>query len=81
MESTKKGTRRERRGFTTEFKAEAVRMLAERRAVGATATQVGRELDVRPDQLRAWARVQHEATGAGAGAAVPSATVRPLHQG
>jgi len=39
MESTKKGTRRERRGFTTEFKAEAVRMLAERRAVGATATR------------------------------------------
>lgn len=64
MKSTKKGARRERRGFTTEFKAEAVRMLAERRAAGATATQVGRELDVRPDQLRAWARVQHEATGA-----------------
>jgi len=57
MKSTKKGAWRERRGFTAEFKAEAVRMLAERRATGATATQVGWELDVRPDQLRAWAGV------------------------
>jgi len=39
-------------------------MLAERRAAGATATQVGRELEVRPDQRRAWARAPHEATGA-----------------
>ncbi len=69
MKSTKKGARRVRRGFTTEFKAEAVRMLAERRAAGATATQVGRELDVRPDQLRAWARGQHEATGVSAAVA------------
>lgn len=66
MGSSKKGIRRERRGFTAEFKAEAVRLLAERRAAGATATQVGRELDVRPDQLRAWSRLQHEASGAGA---------------
>ena len=42
MKSTKQGARRERRGFTTVSKAEAVRMLAERRAAGATATQVGR---------------------------------------
>jgi len=69
MKTSKKGARRERRGFTAEFKAEAVRMLAERRATGATATQVGRELDVRPDQLRAWARLQHEVTGAGAAVA------------
>jgi len=66
MGSSKKGIRRERRGFTAEFKAEAVRLLAERRAAGATATQVGRELDVRPDQLRAWSRRHHEASGAGA---------------
>ena len=48
--------RRERRAFSAEFKAEAVRLLAERRAVGATVAQVGRELDVRPDQLRRWTR-------------------------
>ena len=44
-------------------------MLAERRAAGVTASQVGRELDVRPDQLRTWARLQHEAAGAGAAVA------------
>ena len=48
--------RRERRTFSTEFKAEAVRMVAERRAVGVTLAEVGQELDVRPDQLRAWTR-------------------------
>lgn len=59
--------RRERREFSPEFKAEAVRLVAERRALGVTLTQVGRELDVRPDQLRAWARQQRQASGAGAG--------------
>jgi transposase len=50
--------RRERREFSAEFKAEAVRLVAERRASGVPLSQVGRELDVRPDQLRAWARQQ-----------------------
>ena len=48
--------RRERRAFSEEFKREAVQLLHERRAAGVTVTQVGRELDVRPDQLRAWTR-------------------------
>jgi len=65
--------RRERRAFSAEFKAEAVRMAAERRAAGGTLTQVGRELDVRPDQLRAWIRRQAHASGAGAG--LPGETV------
>ncbi|MBA3497519.1 MAG: transposase [Gemmatimonadales bacterium] len=39
-----------------EFKLEAVRRLEERRAQGVSLTQVGRELDVRPDMLRAWRR-------------------------
>jgi hypothetical protein len=47
--------RRERREFSAEFKAEAVRLVADRREAGGTLTQVGRELDVRPDQLRPWA--------------------------
>ena len=53
-----KGTagRRERRAFSAEFKAEAVRLAVERRAAGGTLTQVGRELDVRADQLREWTR-------------------------
>ena len=50
--------KRERREFSAEFKAEAVRLVAERRAAGVTLAQVGRELDVRPDQLRVWAKKQ-----------------------
>ena len=45
--------RRARRECSAECKAEAVRMVAERRAVGVRLTPVGRELDVRPEQLRA----------------------------
>ena len=69
MKSSKKtGTvgRRERRAFTAEFKAEAVRLVTERRAEGATLAQVGRELDVRPDQLRAWMRQQRRDVDGGA---------------
>jgi len=63
--------RRERREFSDEFKGEAVRLAAARRATGGTLTQVGRELDVRPDQLRAWSRRQGHASGAG----IPGETV------
>ena len=65
--------RRERREFSAEFKAEAVRLAAERRAVGGTLTQVGRELEVRPDQLRAWTRQQRTASGTDGG--LPGETV------
>ena len=57
--------RRERRAFSAEFKAEAVQMVLERRAAGVPLTQVGRELDVRPDQLRAWARAARGPAGTG----------------
>ena len=67
MKSNGKAGQRERRAFSAEFKAEAVRLVAERRAAGASLAQVGRELDVRPDQLRAWARQYRRDTGAGAG--------------
>ena len=59
MRSRKRGAdspRRARRAFTDEFKREAVQLLHERRATGATVAQVGRDLDVRPDLLREWAR-------------------------
>jgi transposase-like protein len=65
MGSTKKGGRRERRAFSAEFKAEAVRMLAERRAVGASVAQIGRELAVRPDLLRVWAKERPAAVQSG----------------
>ena len=48
--------RRERRAFSAEFIQEAVRLVHERRAAGVGLVQLGRELDVRPDQLRTWAR-------------------------
>ena len=63
--------RRERREFSAEFKAEAVRLAAERRATGGTLTQLGRELDVRPDQLRAWSKRQAGASDAG----IPGETI------
>jgi transposase len=40
-----------RRSFTPEFKDEAVRLVLES---GRPISQVARELDVRPDQLRHW---------------------------
>ena len=48
--------KRERRAFTEEFKLEAVRLLCDRRAAGASLTQVARELDVGPNLLRGWAQ-------------------------
>jgi transposase len=57
-------SRRERRAFSAEFKAEAVRLAVERRAAGGTLTQVARELDVRADQVRQQARQQARRTGA-----------------
>jgi transposase-like protein len=42
-------SRRERRALTDEFKRQAVQLMHERRAQGVTVTQVGRELNVRPD--------------------------------
>ena len=65
--------RRARREFSEEFKAEAVRLAAERRAAGGNLTQLGRELDVRSDQLRAWAK--HLGRGPAGEAAIPGETL------
>jgi transposase len=53
-----------RRFFSAEFKLEAVRRMRERRAAGVSLSQVGRELDVRPDMLREWAKEADERAGA-----------------
>jgi transposase len=73
MKSNRTAGRRERREFSAEFKAEAVRLAAERRASGVTLAEVGRELDIRPDQLRVWARQQRDESGSEAG--VPGETI------
>lgn len=62
---------RERRHFTAEFKLEAVRRVAERRAAGVGMAQIARELDVRDDLLRKWQRQVAERAGA------PTADVFP----
>ena len=82
MGSSKKVVRRERRAFSAEFKAEAVRMVAERRLAGASLTQIGRELDVRPDQLRAWVRTQGDMhrTGTPPTGETPEQEVRRLRR-
>jgi len=49
-------TRRERRKFTAEFKQEAVRLMYERRGAGVSMNQIAEELELRPEQLREWAR-------------------------
>ena len=58
---TKPG-KRTRRIFSAEFKQEAVRRMAERRAQGVSVQQVSREVDVRPEMLRAW---KHQLTTQG----------------
>jgi len=50
----------------------------ERRANGTTVTRVGRKLDVRPDQLREWARRLVEREGGVAAAGVVEAPEREL---
>jgi transposase len=56
MAKAAKSAKRTRRIFSAEFKQEAVRRTAERRAQGVSVQQIGRDLDVRPEMLRAWAR-------------------------
>jgi transposase-like protein len=84
MKSRKQGKRgndtlrRERRAFTEEFKREVVCLMHERRANGTTVTRVGRKLDVRPDQLREWARRLMEREGGVAAAGVVETPEREL---
>ncbi len=58
------GRGEKRRVFSAEFKLEAVRRMEERRAGGVNLTQIGRELGVRPDQLRKWKRQHDSRAGA-----------------
>ncbi|MBI2536543.1 MAG: IS3 family transposase [Gemmatimonadetes bacterium] len=66
-----RGSRQARRTFSPEFKLEAVRLMRERRAAGVSVAQVGRELGVRPDMLRRWARQVDGGPGASGRAGFP----------
>ena len=57
-------SKRTRRGCSPEFKLEAVRRVLKRTASGVCLAQLGRELDVQPDLLRAWVRQAQERSGA-----------------
>lgn len=59
--------RSSRQRYNAEFRAEALRLLKERQAEGASASQVARELGLNPSVLWQWAN---------APTAVPSATDR-----
>jgi len=48
-------SRQLRRAFSPEFKAQAVRLWADRRKAGVSIGRVAKELGVRPNQLREWA--------------------------
>lgn len=54
----------QRRFFSAEFKLEAVRRMQERRGAGVSLAQIARELDVRPDMLRAWGKQMESRSGA-----------------
>ncbi len=56
--------KRTRRGFSLEFKMEAVRRVQERQATGISLAQIGRELEVKPELLRAWVRQATARAGA-----------------
>src|SRR6185312_1320128 len=62
--SGKSQVKRERRPFSAEFKLEAVQLMRSRRAQGVSLEQIGRGLDVRPNQLYRWSRQEEQRAGA-----------------
>lgn len=59
MKKPAKPAKQTRRVFTAEFKQEAVRRMTERRAQGVSVQQIGRELEISADLLRAWSHQVH----------------------
>ena len=70
MTKRKKVLRTGTRRFSEEFKDEALRQLAERRAAGESVDRIARDLDVDPTLLRVWARTRGAAGGAVSAAAI-----------
>ena len=65
------GTKRKRRTFTPEYKAEVVRLVA---AGDRTAGQVARDLELTETSVRAWVRQSEIDSGKGKGAAAGALT-------
>ena len=63
--------------FSLEFKVEAVRLMQERRDLGVSLAQVGRELDIRPSMLRAWARRLEAGAGSTGRDSLPGTGAQP----
>ena len=80
VQESGRGTRRERRAFSDEFKREAVQLMHDRRKHGGTVAQVGRELDVRANQLREWARQLAAGDGGLAGAGIVESPEQELQR-
>ena len=70
MTRRKKVLRAGKRRFSEEFKDEAVRQLAERRAAGESVEQIARDLDIDPTLLRVWARTRGGPDGSLAAGAI-----------
>ena len=67
--------RQARRKFSAEFKADALRLVQQRRAEGVTWAQIGRELDIKPTLLCEWMRQSEDRV-----AAAPSLAGETLEQ-
>ena len=65
------GTKRKRRTFTAEYKAEVVRLVA---AGDRTAGQVARDLELTETSVRAWVRQSEIDSGKGKGVAAGALT-------
>ena len=73
-------SKRIRRGFSAEFKVEAVRRVVERQATGISLAQLARELDLGPDLLRTWVRQAQARSGAAPPDVFPGHGRRPSDQ-
>ena len=74
-------SRKIRRSFPPEFKAEAVRLWLERREMGVAIGRVARELGVRPNQLREWSeQVTADSPGPRVSGETPDQELRRLRR-
>lgn len=46
-----------KRGFSAQFRVQAVRLMKERMAAGVSLQRVGQELEINPERIRRWAGV------------------------